>query len=1094
MNQLIFPSKSSKRLAQLLAIGIMTGGIIPSYSYGVNLSEYNLNFFKNITGKVVDQNGKPLAGVTISIKGSKTATSTDADGTFRLNLPVGNEILVLNFVGYKRLEIPVGNQNVLNIRMEAESQELEEVVAVGYTTQKKAHLTGSVVAIKAEEIEDLPSTNVGATLAGRVAGLSVSGGTSRPGSKATLTIRKPMGPSKDGGTTDPLYVIDGVVQVDGQNQPDATLFSNLDASEIESISFLKDGAAAVYGVRGANGVVLVTTKKGKVGTPKISYNGSYAINDATYRTKVLDAYQFGNYFNILNGPNGNYNAVTDPTKPEHKNYFFSQDELDYFKGHSYNWLDDAWKASYLTRHSVNISGGADKATYFANVAYNKQNGNLGTLDYDRWNFRAGSDIRVASNFKVGIQVSGNTGNQQKTFNKIGGENEDNDYRNLLLASPYIPAYINGQPVRLPGTVGASDLSSYHYFELQKLANLATTDSRQFSINLNGEYQAPWLKGLTLRGSYNKNYKNDRGTQIGTKYQTYTFDQRSGQYGHIYDDNVSGAKAASYSNGNRVYFSNAAGNNYQANFTATYDKQWKQHNFSGLFSVEKAEANSSQEDVWKDSPLSNTNGQFGTAFGAVDGRTAAFESGTLGYVGRLNYRYSDKYLAEVLFRSDASTKFAPEHYWGKFYNISMGWVISEEDFFHVKAIDYLKLRVSHGKLGNDQTKAWGWLQRYTYQQGKGAVFGDNNNNVDASTGLRMEKSPNRDATWADEYKNNIGIDARFLNNRLSATIDGYYNKGVNLLVERTANIPVTVGGTVAAENYGKKNTFGLDFDLGWRDKVNEVSYGVSARLSWWNDKVIQDNFNDVDILKPWIAHPNGPSDNGAWGYDYLGMFKTQEDIERYVNQYNITQVFDQPVNRLRPGMLYYRDVRGPIQADGTFAAPDGIIDQNDQIQLAKNATNHYSLGMTLRVGYKGFSVESVITGSFGGYNEITERKPLNTDISRVYQNVPAIWGNIYDPELNPTGTMPNPFWASIYDVRSSFWTVPAFQLRMSSLNVGYKFPEKLVKYLKVSNMRAYISAVNPFILYNPFSYKDGNGAAWDVYPNLKTYSFGLNVTL
>ena len=1087
MNQLIFPSKSSKRLAQLLAIGIMTGGIIPSYSYGVNLSEHNLNFFKNITGKVVDQNGKPLAGVTISIKGSKTATSTDADGTFRLNLPAGNEILVLNFVGYKKLEVPVGNQNVLNIRMEAESQELEEVITVGYTTQKKAHLTGSVVAIKAEEIEDLPTTNIGAALAGRVTGLSVSGGNTRPGTKAALTIRKPMGPSKDGGTTDPLYVIDGMVQVDGQNQPDATLFGNLDPSEIESISFLKDGAAAVYGVRGANGVVLVTTKRGKVGTPKISYNGSYAINDEAYRTKMMDAYQYGMYFNIMNGPNG---SNSDPTKPGFDKWFFSQDELDYFKNHSYNWLDDAWKSSYLTRHSLNISGGADKATYFANVAYSKQDGNLGTLDYDRWNFRAGSDIQVASNFKVGIQVSGNTGNLQKTFNKIGGENDDNDYRNLLLASPYVPAYVNGLPVRLPGTSG--DLSAYHYFELQKLGNLATSDTRQFSINLNGEYRAPWLDGLVLRGSYNRNLKNDRGTQIGTKYQTYTF-TRAGDNGHIYDL-ATDPKAVTFSNGNRVYFSNAAGSNYQVNFTATYDKQWKKHNFSGLFSVEKAEANSSQEDVWKDDPLATTNGQFNTAFGAVSGRTAAYESGTLGYVGRLNYRYGNKYLGEILFRSDASTKFAPENYWGNFYNISAGWVISEESFFHSKAIDYLKLRLSHGKLGNDQTAAWGWLQRYTYQQGKGGVFGENNNSIDASTGLKMEKSPNRNATWANEYKNNIGIDARFLDSRLSTTVDGYYNKGYDLLVIRTGNIPVSVGGSVAAENYGRKNTFGYEFELGWQDKVNEFNYGISTRFSWSNDKVILGDFNDIDALSPWKAHPNGPSDNGAWGYDYLGMFKTQQDIDNYISQYNITQVFEETVDKLRPGMLYYRDVRGALQADGTFAGPDGIINENDQIQLAKNSTNHYALGMTFKAGYKGFSAEAVLTGSFGGYAEITERNKLNNDISRVYTNLPVIWGNIYDPDLNPTGTMPNPQWSDIYNRVSNFWSVPAFQMRMSSFNIGYRLPEKLVKYLKVANARVYASAMNPLTIYNPFKYKDGNGAAWDTYPNLRTYSFGVNVTL
>ncbi|WP_294348161.1 SusC/RagA family TonB-linked outer membrane protein [uncultured Sphingobacterium sp.] len=1084
MNYFIFPRKSSIRLAKLLAIGIMTGGAVPCFSYGANPSELNLLFFKNITGKVLDQNGKPLAGVTISIKGSKTATSTDADGTFRLNLSAGNEILVINFVGYKRLEIPVGNQSVFNIRMEAESQELDEVVTVGYTTQKKAHLTGSVVAIKAEEIEDLPTTNVAAGLAGRLLGVNVSGGVSRPGSKATIGVRRSMAAGKDGGTSEPLYVIDGVIQVNGQNQPDATQFNNLDPSEIESISVLKDGAAAVYGVRAADGVILITTKRGKIGAPRISYNGSYAINDEAYRTKVMNAYQYGMYFNIMNGPNGNN---TDPSRPGFEKAFFSQDELDYFKDHSYNWLDDAWKSSYLTKHSLNISGGADKATYFANVAYNKQNGNLSTLDYDRWNFRAGSDIQVASNFKAAIQVFGNVGDLQKTFNKIGGENDDNDYRNLLLAAPYVPAYVNGLPARLPGTSG--DLSAYHFFELERLNNLATSDSRQFGVNLSGEYQAPWLKGLVIRGSYARNFTSSRGTQIGTKYQTYTF-TNGGDNRHIYDLGTNPI-AATFSNGNRVYFSNANGNNYQANFTALYDKKWKQHTFSGLFSIEKGEAKSSQEDVWKDDPLANTNGQFGTAFGAVDGRTAAYESGTLGYVGRINYRFGEKYLAEVLFRSDASTKFAPENYWANFYNISAGWVISEEEFFKVDGVDFLKLRFSHGKLGSDKIPLWSWLQRYSYQTGKGAVFGGN---AGATTGMKMEKSPNRDATWSAEYKNNVGIDARFLRSRLSATIEGFYYKGHDALIERTGNIPITVGGSVAAENFGRENNYGIEFELGWQDKFNNFNYGVSTRFSWSDGRVIQGNFNDIDMLYPWKPRPNASSDLGAWGYDYLGMFKTQADIDNYVSQYNITQVFDQSVDKLRPGMLYYRDVRGPLQSDGTFAGPDGIINDNDLIQLAKRKDNHYTLGTTLRIGYKGFTAESVITGSFGGYSEITERNKLNNDISRVYTNLPDIWGNVYDPVLNPTGTMPNPQWSSIYNQPSSFWTVSAFRMRMASFNIGYKLPQRMTQYLRVSNARVYLSAMNPMSIYNPYSYKDGNGSAWDVYPNLRTYSFGINLTL
>src|SRR5690606_14888111 len=259
--------------------------------------------FVNVTGKVVDPEGNPVIGATVSIKGTTTGTKTDVDGVFRINLPQGDEILVISYVGYKTQEYPVNNQKNVTVVLEPVDA-LDEVVVVGYGTAKKAHLTGAVESVDMEAIQDLPATNIGAALTGRIAGLGVSGGTARPGSKATLEVRTPIPFGKDAGTTEPLYVIDGMIQVDEQNAPESTLFNNLDPSEIESISILKDGAAAVYGVRGANGVVLVTTKRGTEGKPKISYNGSYAINDATYRTKMMNAYEFGQYFNIMNGQYG----------------------------------------------------------------------------------------------------------------------------------------------------------------------------------------------------------------------------------------------------------------------------------------------------------------------------------------------------------------------------------------------------------------------------------------------------------------------------------------------------------------------------------------------------------------------------------------------------------------------------------------------------------------------------------------------------------------------------------------------------------------------------------------------------------------------
>ncbi|PWG79709.1 SusC/RagA family TonB-linked outer membrane protein [Pararcticibacter amylolyticus] len=1072
---------------RLVCCGVLLSGFAPGTSYGAANDRTTLGTMKrvNVTGTVTDTKGEPLPGVSIKIKGTNSGTSTDVNGVFRLNLPTGNEVLVVTYLGFKSQEVVANGRTKIDIKMLEDSKALDEVVVVGYGVQKKAHLTGSVVDIKAAEVADLPVTNIGVALSGRLQGVGVSGGNSRPGSKASLTIRNPI----VGAQQSPLYVIDGVIQMDGQNQPDASLFNNLDPAEIESISVLKDASAAVYGVRGAAGVVLVTTKKGKAGKPRISYNGSVAISDEAYRTKMMSAYEFAQYFNVMNGPNGS-NKTAAVSGDTYRNFVFSQDELDAFKSLNYDWLDGAWSSSYNTRHNLSVSGGAEKATYFGSIGYTKQNGNLGTLDYDRWNFRAGTDVEVASNLKVSLQVSGNNDNQVKTFNKVSGEGVEDDYKNLLLTPRYIPTYINGLPVKLPGT--NNDLSRYHFYELQRLGNLAETDGKFFTVNLSAEYKVPFVKGLNAKASYSRNNGGSRGSQVGTKYDVYQF-TGLGEHRHIYDG-ATEYTTVSVSNGNRLYFSNLNTSNTQMNFILNYDRQFGKHNISGLFTVERGDADSKQEDVWRNDPIQATNGQFNTAFGTYEGRTLRSESGSLGYIARVNYRYAEKYLFEFLFRTDASTKFAPENYWGKFYSGSLGWVISEEDFFKIDAINFLKLRYATGLLGSDTFQAWAWKQRYTLEEGKGAVFGGNNNSTNS---IKMGVTPNRGASWTQEFKNNIGIDARFLNERLSTTIEGYYNYGSDLLIQRVGSVPVTVGGSVASENYGKANSFGYEIEIGWNSKVGkDFNYGISARFNWADNKVVKGDYNSVDILYPWKERPGKSSDVGQWGYDYLGMFRSQEEIQAYYDTYHPTSIFGQTIRTvadLKQGMLYYRDVRGPLQADGTFAAPDGIIDENDQVQLKKRANNHYGFGTTLKAGYKGFSFDCVIAGSFGGWSERSERKKLNNDISRVFTSLPEIWGDVYDPELNPSGSMPNPEWDKMYDKSSKFWEVNAFRMRIASINMGYSLPKKITDKMKISNARLYLSGVNPFNLYNPFGYKDPS-IAWDAYPALKTYSFGLNLTL
>ncbi|WP_293309724.1 SusC/RagA family TonB-linked outer membrane protein [Pedobacter sp. UBA5917] len=1047
---------------------------------------------RKVTGKVVDQaDGQGIPGVNVSLKGVPSNVSTNSDGVFTIQVKSNSDVLVFSYIGYIRQQVTVGTQTNVTVKLVSENKNLEDVVVVGYGTQKRSHLTGSVVDIKASEVEDLPVSNIGAALAGRLLGVGVSGGTSRPGSTATLTVRNPNAIyGKDGGSQQPLYVIDDIVQLSQTGAPDNTLFNNLDPSEIESISVLKDGAAAVYGTRGGNGVVVIRTKRGKIGAPKISYSGNYSINDEAYRPKVLSAYQFGMYYNIMNGPNG---AAAQPGNDN----FFSQDELDYFKDHDYDWLEDAWKSSYNTRHTISVSGGTDKATYFGDVSYFKQDGNLASLDFQRWNFRAGSEVKVATNLKVGLQVSGNNSDLVKTFNKIGSELDDNDYRNLLLAPRYIPMYVNGYPVKLPGTT--NDFSTYHFYEVEKLNNLNSTNTKTYTVNINVNYDIPFVKGLSARAIYGRNMGSTAGSQVGTKYNLYEF-ARLGTNQHIYDNaplRTSPSPIVVASNGNRLYYSNINQSSTQSNLVLNYNRQFGKHNFSGLFTVEKSEQVYNMNYVLKADPIQSTNGQFSTATGAIDGATTKSEGGTLSYVGRANYSYNEKYLAEFLFRSDASTKFAPENYWGKFYSGSLGWVLSEENFLkNSKAVNFLKIRYSAGLLGNDQTKAWLWRQRYTFQDGKGAVFGD----AGTTTGYKMEASPNRDATWGDEFKNNLGIDARFLNNRLSTTVEGYFNHAYNILVERVENVPVTVGGSVAAENYAINNLYGFEFQVGWNDKIgNDFTYGADLRMSWSDNKVIRSSFNANDVLYPWNPRNGTSSDVGKWGYDYIGMFHNQDEINAYVQQYNIKSVFGTAVTtanptQLKPGMLYYRDVRGPLQPDGTFAPPDGIIDSNDQIQLAKKASNHYGYGMTFRAGYKGISAECVIAGSFGGWAEIDGRKKMNNSIARTFASVPSYWGDIYDPVLNPAGTMPNPNWEAIsLTPTSNFWKVSAFRMRMTNFQINYRIPQKVLESLKISNARVFFTAVNPVNFYNPYTYRDSD-AAFDVFPNLKTYSFGLNLTL
>ena len=695
-----------------------------------------------VKGQVVDETGEPVMGATVVVEGSTSnGVITDIDGNYTITIS-GKKNLVISFIGYTTQVISDLSQKKIVLKEDA--QQLDEVVVVGYGVQKKAHLTGAIATVTMDDIQDLSDSGLASSLSGMVNGMSVSGGQSRPGENAKIYIRDTNSFGEVGSTAqEPLYVIDGYIYPDdikvGNTRENlgAQAFNNLDPSVIESISVLKDAAAAVYGARAANGVILVTTKKGKAGAPQISYSGSFGFTDELSRPKMLSAYDYGRLYNTW--------AAGDPanTSLNLKTDLYQADELEAMKGLNFDLLDKYWKTGFTQKHSVNISGGSEKANYFAGVSYFDQDGNLGDLEYNRWNYRVGVDVKISKWVKANLTVSGDYGKKNKPNVKVGGSSDEKDYNLLLTRPTYIPETVNGLPISALGITNSvqNDDQTYSFSVLQN--NGDYNRSMNSNMTVNGSLSLDMgfvkvLKGLELKFNYGKSISTDKNNQYGSSYSIYRMVNRTGSGNHLYtpvdgqdyndflaEDNFI---LSTIANGSPSYLqrSTTRSDSYQMNFTMNYSRSFGEHTVGGLFSIERSEAESEYLMGKVNEPYEFTTGQSNSATGDKNTVFSRSESGSLSYIGRVNYAYQDKYLAEVLFRSDSSTKFAPENYWGFFPSMSLGWIVSQEKFMRLKWVEYLKIRGSFGLTGRDNTAPWQWMQIYSTESGKGPVFGTTGN--------------------------------------------------------------------------------------------------------------------------------------------------------------------------------------------------------------------------------------------------------------------------------------------------------------------------------------------------------------------------------
>lgn len=1076
-----------------------------------------------VKGKVTDrQTGKPVENVTVKVKNNTITTVSDAEGNFSIKVPSPESVLTFTSVGYLINEVKAGTGQ-LNIRLTQSDSKLDEVVVVGYGSLKAKELTSSAVPVDPKKLEDLPTSNITEALRGMVPGLNVTGGNERPGVNATLSIRQQFGWGKDGSSPLPLIVIDDVIQLDpSTGLPSLDQFNLLDPSEIESITVLRDAGAAIYGARGSQGAIVVKTKRGKIGAPKITYYGKFEYNDAVSHIKTMNAYDYGIFANRFGRAAGWSN-----------DYFFDSTELQQMKTLNYDWRKEAWKAAGAMQHSLTVSGGSDRATYFAGASYYTQSANLGSQDYNRWTFRAGTDVKVVNNVKLSATVSANNFSLEKSFTKVsindggyGINNEQNDYVLLAHMPKYIPWHYNVDgvdqwvsPALGPNRVqknpaGQNNISGWNYFAL--LNNGSKTTSTDFSYNTNFslQYDIPFIKGLSLRGSYGLSYSSDNSEQDMMP-QLLAAAQNTASAGtHLYDPTTTTWKVAENTRGARVAYIDDIGKLQQSNFYINYDNSFGLHHISALASVERGEQFYSKRFIIYDNPISGGYNGASSSAGTLNVSNTyvtPVEGGNLSYLGRVNYSFNDKYLVQFLFRADASTKFAPANYWGFFPSLSAGWVVSKEDWFSDKLpwVNYLKIRASIGKTGNDNLKPWRWVQLYNYAADKGMEFGSNGGTL--GSGLTADATPNPNVTWDRTIKQNYGVDFSVFRNRLSVSVDRYLDHISNMLTQMAGmvGVPISVGGAFAEQNYSSVTTWGTEISATWKDHVGDFDYSIGVNYGTGDNKVTK--YIPVAFDYPAnITRQEGYSTiRPYWGFLTWkgtsagdGLLRTDADVDAYwqyltdlATKAGTTPSYLGITDKasIKPGMLAYQDIAGPLDANNkTIAGPDGRVAAGQDYARLKDKNKGQGFATNLNVSWKNISLSAQIATSWGTYNRIDYVKQ-GTSSGQILWSHESYLTDMFDPVDNPNGKWPNLYYYSQNGYSSDFWQISSFRSYVRSLVVGYSLPKNIANKMRMQSLRVTLAGYNLWDFYNPYpdKYRNMYDDPTTGYPTLRTWSLGIN---
>jgi TonB-linked SusC/RagA family outer membrane protein len=1041
--------------------------------------EYTSAAAISVSGTITDDKGESLPGVSVVIKGTTNGTTSDANGKYKISVENPNTVLVFTYIGFTTEEVSVNGRSVIDVKLVPDLKSLEEVVVVGYGTQKKATVTGAIAAIQGEKIIKSPAVDISNSLAGRLPGLVVIQQSGEPGyDGALIRIRG----QNTLGNSSPLIVIDGIPDRDGG-------LGRLSPRDIETISVLKDASAAIYGARAANGAILITTKRGKTGKPTVTYDMNYGWSQPAVIPKMSNAFEYANIMNEIgiyktvpvgewgtawnsiqttgtyDSPTSGINTINAQYSPDAvKKYADGSDPW----GHpNTDWFGDAFKTwTPQNRHNLTIAGGSENIKYFTSLGYVFQDAYYknSATKYSQYNFRTNVDSKINQYISVSLGIM--VRREQRRFPT---ESAGSIFRMLMRGRPTEPeVWPNGKP--------GPDIENGQnpYVITTNATGYQDSPTDYTQTNASVEITNPWIKDLklTLSGAIDKNNSTTKTWQ--TPWMLYYWDKKTYEADGVTPKLV-GSIRSNFTDP-RLTESYSAILNTNMTGMLSYNKTLAGgHTFNVLAGVTRETFKGNNFMAYRRNYISPAVDQL-FAGGSLQQNTdgSAYERARLGYYGRVQYAYKEKYLAEYIWRYDGSYIFPAASRFGFFPGILVGWNISNEGFFKSNFIDNLKLRASYGQMGNDQVFFNNQLQEYAYLSTYG--FGSYPINSVVATTLYEKVLANPNFTWERANNFNIGLDAVLLKNKIDLTIEYFYNKRDQILIQKTGSTPASSGISTLLPpvNAGRVDNRGFEFNVMYNSNPSSaLQFRAGINGGYAINKVV---FMDDSKAAPPYQWREGKPIGAYLAYKYDGVFKDQSDIDAKTLDYSAV------TSNLIPGDMKFQDVNG-----------DGKINADDAVRLDKSITPTFNFGATADFRYKNFDLSILFQGATGAALRIqTESGDIGNYLKYSYDNRWSIDNPSSEhPRLASRG---DTYYTGGNYGMNTYYLFSKNYIRLKNIELGYTLPAGLLNRIKISSARIFVNGLNVLTfskmkVYDP----EATVESGVFYPQARVINTGLSVS-